>query len=269
MRRRQTPLLVALALLSAGVAYVGAQFVVSDPWTTGQDTTIAIFKDLLLQVLTNESDQLRQMAKRLSAWTSLIPFWLPDAPAWRIHVFFGDQFLYANPYTAALNYGDPGGTAYEGVARDRQQPGAELTALAASAPDAYAAVVSALATLDLADSTIIAGTDQTGQLRFNGRQESDAIDALDADVIDPSSDQSATAVLDKISGAELLAARQRQARLQFLTAMVEQLLVDNKRDRDTEAAVMNMQFGRLRSGSAGSQSLIAGAADDLRAWRQP
>ena len=25
---------------------------------------------------------------------------------WRIHVFLGEQFLYANPYNAALNYGD-------------------------------------------------------------------------------------------------------------------------------------------------------------------
>ena len=48
----------------------------------------------------------------------------------------------------------------------------------------------------------IAATNDTGQLRFNGRrQELPAIDALEADVIDPSLEQSTTAVLDKISGA--------------------------------------------------------------------
>ena len=43
----------------------------------------------------------------------------------------------------------------------------------------------------------------------------------------------------------------RQARMQFLTAIVEQLLVDNKRARDTEAAAMNMQLGRLRRWAKG------------------
>ena len=130
------------------------------------------------------------------------------------------------------------------------------------------AIRSELATLDLADSTIIVGTDQTGQLRYNGRKEQAAIDALDADVIDPSPSQSATAVLDKISAAGLIRARQQQARLQFLTGIVEQLLVDNKRSRDTETAVMNMQLFRLRDGRAANSSLIAGAGDDLRRWRQ-
>ena len=74
-----------------------------------------------------------------------------------------------------------------------------------------------------------------------------------------------TAVLDKLSGAVLLETRNRDARMQFLTAIVEQLLVDNKRARDTEAAVMNMQLGRLRDGRAAGASLVSGAADDLRA----
>jgi hypothetical protein len=114
----------------------------------------------------------------------------------------GEEFLYANPYNAALNYGDGSGAAYEAVARPRQTPGPEVDRLAADAPQAYTAIRTALATLDLADSAIIAGTDQTGQLRYNGRKEGDAIVALETDVVDPASDQSATAVLDKISGRE-------------------------------------------------------------------
>ena len=75
-----------------------------------------------------------------------------------------------------------------------------------------------------------------------------------SDVIDPSEAQSATAVLDKISGAVLLETRQKQARLQYLTSIVEQLVIDNKRARDTEAAVLNMQLRRAawrRLGRAG------------------
>jgi hypothetical protein len=57
--------------------------------------------------------------------------------------------------------------------------------------------------------------------------------------------------------------------MQFLASIVEQLLVDNKRARDTEAATMNMQLERLRWGRAANSSLVAGAADALRTWRQP
>ena len=81
--------------------------------------------------------------------------------------------------------------------------------------------------------------------------------------------QSATAVLDKISGAGLIRARQQQARTQFLAAIVEQLLVDNKRSRDTEAAAMNMQLEQLRRGPGHAASFLRGAGDDLRTWRQP
>ena len=55
----------------------------------------------------------------------------------------------------------------------------------------------------------------------------------------------------------------------MLTAIVEQLLVDNKRSRDAETAAMNMQLGRLRNGRTAGLSLLAGAGDDLRTWKQP
>jgi hypothetical protein len=92
---------------------------------------------------------------------------------------------------------------------------------------------------------------------------------LQDDALNPAADQSATAVLDKISGAGLIRVQQQQARMQFLAAIVEQLLVDNKRARDTEAATMNMQLQRQRWGTAANQSLVAGAAGNLRTWRQP
>jgi len=51
--------------------------------------------------------------------------------------------------------------------------------------------------------------------------------------------------------------------------LTEQLLVESKRDRDTETAVMNMQLGRLTRGRAVAASLLAGSAEDFRSWRQP
>jgi hypothetical protein len=269
--RPRTVLIAAVVALALGAGLARAQLVITDPAVTLREAVIAVLKGQLLGTLTQEAGRVWRMATRLSAATNLAKYAVTGVgvPMWRIHVFFGDEFLYANPYNAALNYGDATGTAYEQVARPRQAPGLELTQLAELAPHADAAILAELATLDAADSTMIAGTDQTGLLRYNGRQELAAIDALEDDALDPSATQSATAVLDKISGAALIRARQQQARVQFLAAIVEQLLVDNKRSRDTEAATMNMQLERLRWGQAANASVVAGAAADLRAWRQP
>src|SRR5438128_6402582 len=273
MTRNHRIIIIAVGIVAVSVSFAGAQIVVTDPATTIKNAAIALLKNDVVDLLTNQATRLRKMAKRLSLATNLDKYSLPDPPAWRIHWFIEDgTFLYANPYTAALNYGDGSGRSFEEVARERVAPGPELAGIGGEGEDGTAAldaIRSELATLDIADSTIIAGTDQNGQLRYNGRREQAAIDALDADVIDPSPSQSATAILEKISGAGLIRARQQQARLQFLTGIVEQLLVDNKRSRDTETAVMNMQLERLRYGRAANTSLLAGAANDLRTWRQP
>ena len=270
MSRPRTVLIAAIAaVLGAGVAR--AQLVITDPAVTLRNVVIAVLKRQVLDTLTQQADRVQRMAKRLSASTNLDKYALTDddIPMWRIHLFQGEQFLYANPYNAALNYGDGRGAGYEDVARSRTDPGAELTGLAELAPGADAAIAAGLATLDAADSTIIAGTDQTGQLRYNGRREQDAIIALEADVIDPSPSQSATAVLDKISGAGLIRARQQQARLQFLTG-------DRRTAADRQQARPRHRSGHHEHatgapalGRAANSSLVAGAADALRTWRQP
>jgi hypothetical protein len=76
-------------------------------------------------------------------------------------------------------------------------------------------------------------------------------------------------ILDKISGAVLVGSRQRQARSQLLAAFVEQLLVDSKRNRDTDAAAMNMQLVTWPDGRAADEAFVAGTGDALRTWRQP
>src|SRR5436190_1143978 len=118
---------------------------------------------------------------------------------------------------------------------------------------------------------IISGTNQAGVLRVNARREQVAVDALESDVINPSEEQSTTAVLDKISGSTLIEARQKEARLELLTGIVEQLLVDGKRARDAETGLLNMQLNRLRLSDVGEggEAMLTGAADDLRSWRQP
>lgn len=262
---RRTFAVIMLVVVFSGLSSAWA-FLVTDPATTARNAVTAVLKTRLVDTLTEQGRRFRRMARRLSVFSNLDKYAVPDVPRWRVYRS-QDVHRYANPYSEALNYGDPDGVAYAEVARTRAPIESELDGLP---PSAIAAIAAQLATLDLADSSIIAGTDQNGHLRPQGKREMRAIDALERDVVDPSPAQSATAVLDKISTAVLIETRQKQSRLQFLTALVEQLIVENKRARDTETAVMNMQLGRLRAQEhQASGGWLVGAATDLRTWRQP
>jgi hypothetical protein len=209
--------------------------------------------------------QLRRMAQRLSLFTNLTKYVLGDPPRWRTHG--GEEFVFSSAYNDALIFGDARGAAYLDLAHPLVTGISRLNGLS---PAARRALLARLATVDLADAASIAGTHDTGQLRFNGRrQELQAINALETHVVDPSNEQSATAVLDKISGGVLIGARQRQARVQLLAAVVEQLLVDSKRARDTDASVLNMQLVTWRDRRAANEALAVGTGDALRTWRQP
>jgi len=256
--------LLAFLLLVASASPSLGQLVVHDAATTARNSTTAALTELLYELQKVQHDRLLEMARRLSALTSLQKYRLVNVPAWRTHG--GANVFFAAPYLDALTLGDPSGAAYSRLVATLE-PSARLEQL--SAP-ARRSVASRLALVDLADAAAIAGIQVSGQLRLNGRQhELQLIEALERDVVDPSPEQSTTAVLDKISGAALVGARQRQARIQLLTEVLEQLLVDNKQVRDAEAAALNMQLVRWRDRRAADDAFVAGTADALRTWRQP
>lgn len=243
-----------------------AQWVVYDPAVTYRNSVTAVLKELLVRLQEQQHSELRRMAQRLSMFATLTRYRAADTPLWRIHDFESPTFLYSRGYQAALNYGDGSGREFLAVSHPLIDPTAGIGRLPAVA---RRALLSQLATVDLTDATVIAATHDSGQLRYNGRRELAAIDGLERDVTNDSLEQSATAVLDKISGAGLIGARQRQARIQLLDGMVEQLLVESKRARDTETAAMNMQLTAWRDRGAVNQAFVAGAGDALRTWRQP
>ena len=251
-------------LVGFAVSPAWGQWVINDPAVTARNAITAMVKEYLLNVQREQHSELRRMATRLSMHTNLDKYALPDPPRWRTH---GGDYLFAGPYNDALIFGDSAGAAYVELTH-RLLSAAE--GLAHQPAGARRALLARLATIELSDAAAIAATHDTGQLRFNGRKkELPAIEALEAHVIDPSNEQSATAVLDKISGAGLIAARQRQARAQLRAGIVEQLLVESKRARDTEAAAMNMQLTTWRDGRAANEAFVAGTANALSTWRQP
>jgi hypothetical protein len=264
-RRRVVTLCLVVVLVTVGLSSAWA-FVVTDPATTARNAVTAVLTRQIVDTIVQQHDRLRRMAQRLSAHTPLDKYAVPDPPRWRPHATDPDTFPYGHGYLGALTYGDPTGVQFEYVSRSRLPVGDTLLGLS---PATRESVERGRATLDLADSTIIAGTHQTGLLRRNGGRELDAIDELERHVTDSSPDKSATAVLDTLSGAALLETRQKQARLQLVTAILEQLLVDNKRSRDTEATVVNMRLQQLRAPSDEGGGFVTGASEDLRTWRQP
>lgn len=256
--------IAALVLICLAASSVSAQLVVSDPAVTARNVITAMVKEYLLNLQREQHSELRRMATRLSMHTNLDKYVQPDPPRWRTH---GGDFLFAGPYNDALIFGDAGGAAYVELTRRLLSAAQGLSRLPA---DARRSFLARLATIELTDAAAIAATHDSGQLRLNGRRrELQAIDALETDVTDPSNEQSATAVLDKISGAVLIGARQRQARAQLLAGIVEQLLIDGKRARDSEAAAMNMRLLTWRDGRAANEAFVAGSADALSTWRQP
>jgi len=256
--------LILLVCVVSGIE-IHAQIGVHDAAVTAKDRLIAVLQESLAALQNQEYSQLHKMARRLSVFSDLGKYVVPNPPRWRTHG--SDRFRFTQAFNQALIDGDPTGAVYEAVSLPVTAAAALLDRLP---PAARRAVTAQLATLDLADATAIAGVNETGQIRLSGRKnEQPSIDALQSDVVDPSNAQSATAVLEKISGAELIGARQRQARIQLLSAIVEQLLVDSKRDRDAETAAMNMQLVTWRDGEAANEAFVAGTGDALRSWRQP
>jgi hypothetical protein len=259
-----------VVILGAGLRPASA-LIVTDPATTAKNIITAALKSQMVETLTEQGRRVRRMARRLSAFVDLGRYLVPDAPRWRSYRY-QDVTLYATAFEDALNLGDPDGTAYNEISRMRSSAATELWTLRGESAAAAEALAAQLATLDLADSTMMVGTDVNGRLRSQGKREMRAIDSLERDVTDPSLTQGTAAVLDKLSAAVLIETGQKQSRLQFLTAILEQLAVDNKRARDSDVAAMNMQLGRLRLAAecrASCPGLVSGAASDLRNWRQP
>lgn len=262
---RRLVLIVLLVGLSSGAS--DAQVVVFDVAVTLRNTVTAILKGYQVAVEQQQHSQLRRMAQRLSMFTDLAKFRVGDAPRWRIHDFENAEvFHFARGYHAALNYGDASGQGFDGVSQQLSTAAGEIARLPA---DARRMIAARLATTDVGAATAVAGTHDSGRLRFNGRRELQAIERLEADVTNGTQEQSTTAVLDKISGAVLIGGRQRQARSQLLTGIVEQLLVDGKRARDAETLAINMQLATWRDRPRIEAAFGRGTGDALREWRQP
>jgi hypothetical protein len=211
--------------------------------------------------LVSQYEIIQRMAKGLGSLDSYriptIGITSHDAARWE----------YGRPWLQGLNSGDADGAAYLRVARQLERPAGAFTALPAAARQA---IERAYATIEITDSVAQLGGHQVALIRGYSGQLQNAISALEADVVSTALGyHETTAILDKIAAGQLLARRQDLAANQLLSHTLEQLLVRSKRQRDSEAAAMNMRVMGLRDGRAAARSVLRDAATDLRTWRQP
>ncbi len=268
MKRAVRMLVVGGLLLTVGVSPALAQFTVRDPAIIARNRITAGLQQLTATAQRVQREQFLRWSRRLGAFTDLIKYAVRETPEWRIHDFWTDAVLFARAYHAALNYGDRSGSAWEALTIPIVGPTgwAVPGSLSEAGRREWAA---RLATIEATDAVAMSTSHDAGVLRYNGRREQAAIEGLQAHVVDPSDEQSATAILDKISGAVLVASRQRQARSQFIGGIVEQLVLETKRARDTEATAINMQLTTWRDGERINRALAHGTGQALSSWRQP
>jgi hypothetical protein len=257
---RRICLALGLMLLLAQPAR--AQLVVIDPANLIQavliaERTLAEYQTLLAQYRT-----IQQMAQGLG--TSMEGYRIPAIPITRHDLA---RWEYGGPWLAGLNTGDPTGAAYYQTTRVLERPNAGLQSLPAAA---RRDIEQAYATIEITDSVAEMGGHQVALIRQQSDRLQTAVDALQGDVLNGLTRyHEMTVNLDKIAAAELLARRQDMSANELLSHTLEQLLARGKRLRDTEAVVMNMRLRSLLDTGRGSSSVMQGAADDMRSWRQP
>jgi hypothetical protein len=241
--------------------HAGAQIPVTDPGNLAQAVIIAERTLREYELLQQQYETLTRMSAGLG---NMQRYRLP-VPLEVSH----DTSRWPNgrPLLETLNTGDPTRGSFSAVTRPLQSAGFAFDRLPAPA---RRAVQSGYATVDITDALGQAASQDIGTSRVYARELERAIAALQTDVTNPAPDfHELTAILDKVAAGAVIARRQDGAANALLARTLEQMLVRSKRVRDTEAATMNMRLGGMRDSRAASDSIVRGAADDLRTWRQP
>ena len=253
--------LVGLLLVVTAATPARAQLVVIDPANLTQTILIAERAWQHYQELRRQYETILRMSRGLGNMEGY------RIPTIAITGHDPSRWEYGRPWIQALNSGDATGAAYLSTALPLLRP---TTTPARLTPAARRALERQYATIEIADSVAMMAGHQVALSRGYHGQLQTAVNALQDDVLNGLLRfHEMTAILDKIAAGELLGRRQDMASNQLLSHALEQLLSRSKRQRDTEAATINMQLVTWRDGRAANDAFVAGTGDALRTWRQP
>ena len=120
----------------------------------------------------------------------------------------------------------------------------------------------------MSDSMASLAVDQTGGARADGPLQLQAIRNVEHDAVNPDDAfHTQTALLDKIDSALAIELRLSEQTNQFQLSALEQSMLENKRKRDTEAALMNASIRQWRYGQAYGADLFSRTAANIDNWR--
>ena len=251
--------LVGLVLVLATTTSARAQLVVIDPANLYQTVLIAERTWQHYQELRRQYETICECPR---PWEH---GGLPDSHH-RDHDARSGRWEYGRPWIQALNSGDATGAAYLSTALPLLRP---TTTPARMTAAARRTLERQYATIEIADSVAMMAGHQVALSRgYHGRLQT-AVNALQDDVLNGLLRyHEMTAILDKSRPASSSDVGRTWAN-QLLSHALEQLLSRSKRQRDTEAATINMQLTTWRDGNAANGAFVAGTGDALRTWRQP
>ena len=241
-----------------------AQWIVVDPLNVAQAVLIAERTLKVYATVMQQYHTLQTMAARLPG--GMDRYHTPPIVPSSHDVA---RYPYGAALLNALNNGDPRGELYEQIVQ--ALPAVASLVLDQLPPATRRAMRNQYGTIQVADSIIERAIHQRALVSgFSGGEMAQAIQALEQDVTEPrTAYHYLTAILDKLTGGALIAGRQDTAMNQLLSHQLELLILKGKRQRDTEAAVMSMRLTGMQYGAQAQAAIIAGAANDLRTWRQP
>lgn len=174
--------------------------------------------------------------------------------------------LYAQRILGALNLGDPTGTAYRQSVNSLDLPGGAIDRMPTSLQERFK---NAYAGVELADSVSALAVGQLGALRVDGPHNLQVAKDMEKDAVSNNGDlHTQIAVLNKINTAAVLGLRYQDHMTQALHSTLEQILVSNRRQRDTEALMINATIHQWRYGQAYGQDLFRNTASALDGWSQ-
>jgi hypothetical protein len=174
-------------------------------------------------------------------------------------------FQAAGPLLSSLNIGDQSGSGYKQVVDPLDLPTDVLARMPLSL---QRRLIDDYATIQLADSVAANTIDQNGSARISGNSLLQTLQTMEGDAFSTvSAFNTNTALLNKINSASVLGLKESEQANQFLSSAVEQLVVDNKRKRDTEAKLMNATINQWRFGAAYGQAMFSRTAVAVDNWR--
>jgi hypothetical protein len=224
----------------------------------------------LLEMATKTLDTLNTVRKQYETVSTIAKgiedlsgYKIPAVPTFNHDV---GRFDFGQPWLEGLNSGDPRGERYYQVVHKLKPPPGILLNLP---PEARETIQRAYAGIEILDSIAMMGGHQDAIVRGYHGKLAGVIQLLENDVLSkvPGFHQ-LTAIMDKISAAQLINRRSDMAANQLSSNVLEQMIGQNMLGRAAEAQNLNMRLNQIDRGPDMGRAMMQGADDALaRNWQ--